>query len=126
MAVRSHVSDTMGYAYSVTADLVPGTVLVYDIFCFADGAQDACAEVNRSHLYSLDRGARTPWKKPPNYAAPAVRLFAPQPGGCGPGRLAVHRFEGVSSTGGQRFEVGRADIRTPLTRAEFLGCVGQP
>lgn len=69
------VKSTLGYGNSVKANKVPGTHLVYDIFCTDETVEKPCGGMVRSHYYSKnDKAVVESWDKAPNEVRPVAVL----------------------------------------------------
>ncbi|MGH3789125.1 MAG: hypothetical protein ACRDRG_21805 [Pseudonocardiaceae bacterium] len=113
------VKTTLGYGYPVDVD-ISETHLVYDYFC--RGSESACGGVQRSHFYTKDPHAASPWKET-REVKPVARLLDADPDGQCPNDddVAIYRFTSKTFTGATFFDVAvRMD---GWDRSELLGCL---
>ncbi|MGH3976042.1 MAG: hypothetical protein ACRDS9_22345 [Pseudonocardiaceae bacterium] len=116
------VKTTLGYGYPVDVD-ISETHLVYDYFCTGRGSEYPCGGVRRSHFYTKDPHAASPWPKAADEVKPVARLLDADPDGQCPNDddVAIYRFTSKTFTGATFFDVAvRMD---GWDRSELLGCL---
>jgi len=119
------VRSTLGLGYPVDAVEIPGTHLVYDHFCTGEGSEEPCGGVRRSHFYSKDSNAPSPWPKSADLIEPVARLLDAEPGGRCPNEndIAIYSFSAATSAGAPLFDVAARAADDVWKRGELLGCL---